>query len=117
MKKGLLWVLALLLAFGFVAAFATCGGGGDDDDDGGDDDTADDDTSECDVHDVCDYIFDNNCDNNWGWESREQCYDLFMEGCKDVEAYYDCVCPCVNQSENCDEFKACEFACWDNNCE
>jgi len=128
MKKLALLLMVLMLTFGLVMFAVNCSGGGDDDDsdddtnddvddDVADDDTTDDDTQECDVQDVCDYIFDNNCDNNWGWESREECYNLFMEGCKDEEAYYDCVCPCVYESEDCDEFKNCEFACWDENCE
>lgn len=42
MKKSLLWILALLLAFGLAVSVMSCGGGGDDDtDDDIDDDTDD----------------------------------------------------------------------------
>lgn len=40
MKKMWLWILALLLAFGFAVAVMSCGGGGGDDDDDTDDDDA-----------------------------------------------------------------------------
>jgi len=142
--KSMKWWLLLTLVFLLAGSLVTIGACGDDDDDDDDDvvdddddvaddddddddddavddddddDVVDDDDDDCntDVEEVCDYIFEN-CDDQWGWTSIEDCYSLFMTDCLDEASYFLCTCNCYDYGD-CDNFGACEAACWAAACE
>lgn len=68
--------------------------------------------------DICNKIL---CDcGGWGWESTETCTEGFhgIDGieaaCESHEVYFICMSYCLDQ--NCEGFKTCEEACWEQTC-
>jgi len=105
-KKCVLWMLALLLAFGFAVAVVSCGGGGGGGGGGGKKDHSD----ECkdivnSVYVGCDYVF---LDNNGNPLSQNYVYDDCKDNWNDNWA---CAYECYKAETTCDGFIDCLIDC------
>ena len=110
--KSLLMALVLALAGGMMLAGCPSTGPDDDDDDASGDPTT--------VEEICSTVFD--CfDNNWGWDTEENCQLLWLTDCADETGYLQCTGACV--TSDCADFAeedgtaGCEPDCWSDFCD
>ncbi len=124
-RWSLFLILIVIFSFSLVVA---CGDDDDDDDDDDttedDDDMADDDTDDdddsagCGVADICTYVFSDACPGNNGFDSEQDCNDLWLDGCANTEDYLLCACACLAaEPADCDDWmQNCESGCWTDYC-
>ncbi len=105
--------LALLSLFGLVVP--ACSGSG-----GNNDDDTSPSGSPTTVEAICAKVFE--CfDNNWGWQSEDDCVTAWLTGCADTDGYLVCANTCV--SGDCAGFAledgtgGCEPDCWTAYCD
>ena len=109
-------LMILTLAITLVSG---CDDDDDDDDNGvaGDDDGAGDDDShpDCTLEELCQF----NVDCELGFTSVDECLtetETQLEECAEAEGFFDCVCDCFYEHQECDAFNTCGGGCFDAFC-